>query len=60
MHHETLPKRTSAGDALRALSEAALIDIVAGADGKPRSQLSAAIANAAASRPEPRQGGSSR
>lgn len=47
-------------NALRVLSEAALIDIVAGADGKPRFQLSAAITNAAASRPEPRQGGSSR
>jgi hypothetical protein len=47
-------------EALRVLSEAALIDIVAGADGKLRFQLSAAITKAAASRPEPRQGGSSR
>ena len=46
--------------ALRVLSEAGLIDIVAGVDGKPRFQLTASISNAAASRPQPRQGGSSR
>lgn len=37
--------------ALRVLSEAGLIDIVVGADGKLRFQLSAAITDAAASRP---------
>ena len=46
--------------ALRVLSEAGLIDIVAGDDGKPRFQLSAAITKGAVRRPAPRQGGLSR
>lgn len=46
--------------ALRVLSEAGLIDIVAGDDGKPRFQLSAVITKGAARRPAPRQGGSRR
>jgi hypothetical protein len=46
--------------ALRVLSEAGLIDIVAGDDGKPRFQLSAAITKGAVRRPAPRQGGSRR
>jgi len=46
--------------ALRVLSEAGLIDIVAGDDGKPHFQLSAAITGGAVRRPAPRQGGSRR
>jgi hypothetical protein len=48
-------------EALRVLSEAGLIEIVAAEeDGKPRFQLSAAITKAAVRRPGRRQGGSSR
>jgi hypothetical protein len=47
-------------EALRTLSEAGLIDIVAGDGGKPRFQLSAAITKGVVRRPEPRQGGSRR
>jgi hypothetical protein len=47
-------------EALRLLSEARLIDIVVGDDGKVRFSLSVAIANATATRDDRRQGGSSR
>ncbi len=46
--------------ALRVLSEEGLIDVVAGDDGKPRFQLSAAITRGAVRRHAPRQGGSRR
>jgi hypothetical protein len=46
--------------ALRVLSEAGLIDIVAGDDGRPGFQLSVAITKGAVRRPAPRQGGSRR
>lgn len=47
-------------EALRTLSEAGLIDVVSGDDGKPLFQLSAAITKGAVRRPAPRQGGSRR
>ena len=47
-------------EALRVLNEARLVDIVAGDDGKVRFSLSAAIANAAVTPGDRRQGGSSR
>jgi hypothetical protein len=47
-------------EALRVLSEAGLIDIVAGDNGKPQFRLSAAFTRGAAERPAPRQGGSKR
>jgi hypothetical protein len=47
-------------EALRALNEAGLIDIVAGDNGEPQFRLSAEIAKGTAKRPKPRQGGSRR
>jgi len=44
-------------EALRVLSEAGLIDIVAGNNGKPQFRLSTEIAKGAVKRPSPRQGG---
>jgi hypothetical protein len=47
-------------EALLILSEAGLIDIVAGDNGKPQFRLSAAITKGVVKRPAPRQGGSRR
>jgi len=47
-------------EALRVLTEAGLIDIVAGDNGKSEFRLSAAITKGAEKRPAPRQGGSRR